>query len=581
MQGSKNTKKFAFLLAVLAISRLTAQTATAFHDYYESAGSFARCGSNLIFNSFSILNSFTNKCFVSGLQNGSFSFRNTVSKHETTVIADMIRTFENRIVYIGSAHGCDYSDTTQLNFISCLDTLGNYIFDRSYKDSATMNWMWIDGYKQIRQYPDSSFFVITDSSLCHLDKSGILLSQKKIPFGTTAFCITQKNSFVLTRWNYQGPIQICEIDSAGTLLKQDTTSFTFSKIVCRGAYYYGLTTTGYIFRYDSSLKLITSSQVAQGTRKINDFSLINDTLFCAAFHANGTLSFLTLDTGLMIVQSFDAGYSNVSPQKILCSEGSVFLLNDENNIPDHNPAISVLELFKSNLQHKVSRDIGVVQMQLDSAYTTTFTTGTVSVVTYFTNYYRMNVWIRNFGSDTVRSFVLNHKPSASPICGVVYYSQYFPLTLAPGQVIKVTTPFITSDGGACQCPAPTANYPVTIPSACFWTSVPDNQCEKDHSNDELCATVTYTATVGVQELARMAGPLKVYPNPFEGHIIVEAGDLLPKEIFVYSIHGAMLRKLKSAGSLRIVIPTQELPAGAYFVVLRTQSGELQTACIVK
>lgn len=578
MREAKITKKTALVIALISISQLlVGQMDTVFHSYYQTAGYLVKPGNNLIFNSSTLSNSFTSPNYVYGARNGKVTFQHSIIKHETTEIHDMLATPNGRAVYIGWAHGCDYMDSTQFNFITCIDTLGNTLFDWKFKDWNSVHFGQLDVFKQVKQHPNGTFYVLTDTTLFHLDQGGLMLSKTIIPTGSTAFCITPRNTFVLTRSDYFGYKGLSEIDTSGNIIRQDTCTTQFTKIVNGTNCYYARANNGCIWQFDTLLAKITDTRPQQGAHSITDLDFQNDTLFCSGYHGD-SLSVLLFNASLTAISIFDAPYTFVIPQKIVASPGSLFLFSNEQLISGRNPAVSINEMYKYNNSFNINKDVGVTNLHLDTAYRTYYTSG---MVTYYTDHYRMKVTVKNFGVNTINSFMLNHKPNASLICGVEYYHQYFPTTLLPGQSTVITTPIISSDAGACMCPLPTSNYSVSIPGVCFWTSAPDLHSDANNLNNAVCDTVNYVVTVGIDELTTDPEVVTVYPNPFEDEVILHYTGKSGATFSFYTIDGKSLNVKGALTGMQTKIPLEDLPRGIYFVLIRFEDGSARTLRLLK
>ncbi|MCL2510526.1 MAG: C25 family cysteine peptidase [Bacteroidales bacterium] len=94
-------------------------------------------------------------------------------------------------------------------------------------------------------------------------------------------------------------------------------------------------------------------------------------------------------------------------------------------------------------------------------------------------------------------------------------------------------------------------------------------------SDEKCITVKSGILVGIEQLKIENGELKIYPNPTDGELKIENGELKIENIDIYDIIGRMVANVETHGRASLhcgTIDISHLPAGVYFVRIRTENG---------
>jgi hypothetical protein len=84
----------------------------------------------------------------------------------------------------------------------------------------------------------------------------------------------------------------------------------------------------------------------------------------------------------------------------------------------------------------------------------------------------------------------------------------------------------------------------------------------------------YINTVSVLE--NEMGNIKIFPNPTTGKLRIESNELRIEEVVIFDIYG---RKQKAERG--ILIDISDLPAGVYFLRIRTEQGEVVPWRVVK
>lgn len=75
-------------------------------------------------------------------------------------------------------------------------------------------------------------------------------------------------------------------------------------------------------------------------------------------------------------------------------------------------------------------------------------------------------------------------------------------------------------------------------------------------------------------------PLSIYPNPANKYIFVEQSTNQPIELFIYNLQGILIREITSS-STQTKIEIEELPAGAYIILIKEDAKIIQQQKLIK
>jgi agmatine/peptidylarginine deiminase len=96
------------------------------------------------------------------------------------------------------------------------------------------------------------------------------------------------------------------------------------------------------------------------------------------------------------------------------------------------------------------------------------------------------------------------------------------------------------------------------------------------SNDplkpEVEISLSATIVTGINEWTIDNGELKIYPNPTDGQLIIENGELTIENVEIFDMMGKNVSRLTSHISHPISIDISHLPSGIYFLRIQTENG---------
>jgi hypothetical protein len=576
---AKITQKLCYLILFFSCFYATAQLNRSWHDHYEVPLKSSLSGSTLVFSTNNFTPGLFDSCYISGIRkNGVSVFKKKILKHEYTTVSAMRVLSDHSILVLGYARGCDYIDSSGLNFILKLDTLGNILTDVEFKNLNGTSYN-PDNLVDISEYQDSTLFAVSDSFLFRFSSGAAILQKTKLPFsGVKGFQLTNSGNLLFS--TFSGVAKLVVTDTALNVLAQDTLPDFYTKLIeTTTGNWYGLNSQKKIDRIDTNLDLIASTSSIQNTKKVTDFLLSNDTLILSVSTTLGDSSFVLLcDTALNLLQSSPIAITPLKSTSIQHSGASLFIFGEETTdaTSNHNIFTSLLEVDKFTGNGNFISDARVSLVTIDTAYTVAYYIPGPNhwLVTYF---YSMEVTVQNNGTDTLHTVTINHNPYNYPYCGFDFYSEKFSgLSLAPGQTVILQTPIIAK-GAAMPLSQPPTNT-ITI-SACFWTSAPNQRSDIDHSNDEICGTYTYITT-GLAD-QHFVDDLSVFPNPFRETITISDENSSICAIELYSADGKLIQK-KGEGDSKIKhVSAEGIAPGFYVLKLYHKDGNTQLIKLIK
>ena len=147
---------------------------------------------------------------------------------------------------------------------------------------------------------------------------------------------------------------------------------------------------------------------------------------------------------------------------------------------------------------------------------------------------KAKVWVKNKGTVALTSVKLNCFINFTIICGNLYYQKdYTNLSVAPNDSIQLSTDYIykrvyTSTNQTTI----TANY-------CIYTTLPNNENDKNISNDAICMPFIFTIPVSIKENNLDKTLVDVSPNPFNETVSLSSKQTI-KTIEIVDIYGKLL-----------------------------------------
>jgi hypothetical protein len=496
--------------------------------------------------------------YVVCVTSGTFTARNPIAVNAWLKNGRVKSTFDQHVIaVIGTDFkGCDYGGYNY--HIAKLDTLCNVIFNISLSHPVMDIVPWSDG----------SFYYTNGTSMYHYSAAGQYLSAVSLGSVAITSMAHLMNDKILLSYSDASGARFRIIDTAGTNIYDVASSQTFSKISQSpdGSIY--ALGGGRLMRFDPSLLLMYSSaSTLSSSVSITDYDWKNDSLFVTGKYNPVTPLYMILSNSLNTIYQAPTNVENAYGTGIIIGNDSkvnIITTGATSLSPSHN--FGGYFSLPQNGSIISTPDIGVTSFTALSAYFS-------NMGAWIVGNANLLVTVRNFGSQPVTEFKLNHYVyvSGTSYC-LIGLQKSFTATIMPGDSAQVTTGMFYN--------TPMSHYTFTASTVpvnlCVHTTVPDKLNDQDVSNDHLCRSVNFIVT-DLDESYESA-PLSCYPNPSSGNLNVRSS---------FEIESVSLHNLQGAVILESRIQAQEcelkdlnLSPGLYFIRINYSMGSVLRRIVI-
>lgn len=496
---------------------------------------------------------------------GRILAKHSFGTYGLTFFGRLIKTKDNALMFNGASTSSTDTGPYE-NLVVKMDTNGTVLFQ--YTQPAGDFYPEILG---ITQHADSSYYLSGKYGITHLSKSG-----QSLPFSISGF-IQNSAVIALTNGNilFHGMVNSSLrknviVTPTGSIITQQTCSNRIIKFVEYPNYILALTSAGSIEKYASNMSLQSSSALALNplNYQIKDFTTRNDSIFVCGTTANNQNPFYAvLDSIFTINYQTTAVYKGIKPTGIsITKRNTIHIVTTSST--EKSPLYTFTSVYRFKLTgtfHSTS-DVGVIGFSNVNAHMF----GNGSSGSWLTPYMEMDVTVKNFGTDTVESFYINHYVFMGGIsyCYLLLHKKVQTL-LAPGATMTVPTgTFYGQPGVVFQSGGDPAQRKGQV---CLFTSVPNQNNDRDMSNDAFCDTLVFTFT-GIETNNLFAGRVEVFPNPFQNTLTLKS-DVEIKNLEVRNALGEQQLKLELT-SKELDLNLENLSSGVYFMRVETEKGFL-------
>jgi hypothetical protein len=514
----------------------------------------------------------------SGINCGNDLYLNVVSKNGNPILKKtlsgwisnfgrLIKTNDNALAYIW-ASSVSHDVGPSAEFLVKLDTNGNELF------STKLNSVPFDSFdpkpntRSIMQHQDSTFYSLTYSDLLHFSPGGQYLSTISTPgiFSKRNLTRLQNGTIFIHGSTSSSPYVNFIINKGGTVLKQNNCQFPIEKIKQGIQYYLGLNVGGVIEKYDTSLVFLgnSSSALSPGSYTITDFDLRNDSIFATGIYGSSkNVFYVILNSNLNVIYQTISNLQGITPTGIsLPANNAVHIVSTCYSASKKEYTFSSLHKLDLNGLFNSNSNIGVIGF---SDFNTRLLKSNQTLSTPFLE---MNVIVKNFGPDTVKSFYLN---SYAIIGGIstclILLHKYHEINIAPGGTLTVTTgtfysqPFFSDT---------MKNVSKNV-NICVFTTLPNHSNDANTNNDGYCENIFMTTT-GIEKNEVTVTNFKLFPNPFNESLTIQSEENMSCYTLFNSL-GEMIREEK-LNVKEFKIQTENLVRGIYFIRIESENGLL-------
>jgi hypothetical protein len=499
------------------------------------------------------------------LQNGKEKFRVNVGSGAFFGDAQMCVLDDGAVITMCGTRrvGCDSGgDSYRLLRV---DTFGQVDWNQSY--SARL----ID----VLEWPGGKFCVATDGSVDMFDASGSQLLESTSIF----FPLSGINSIA----RYDGTRLLVNVSDQGHKFIVVDSTFETAVDMVPSAKLISMQQINdgsilaldsiRLVKYSHSLTFQISSASTLPSCTITAFTHRNDSIFVVGVDNQNQAFFAILDQQFVVLYKSVTNIENSMGTGIHVKGGRVNVLT---TAPlGKSKTHTFTGYFNTGLTGTLngSRDIGVIDVtDLEAEY---FTHYGYLGAGYFIYLMSANTTLRNHGTDTVKSFRLNHYSRGFYPYGYlnIGLNKEYSLVIPPGGTTTVHTgTFYTMFEifGNAQTQF-TANI-------CFHTSVPDHSNDINIENDQACSDLAIVYT-SLRDAPALETNVKVFPNPSSGSIAISSNQLI-REVSVFDLSGKLIMTEKS-DSYRISISTGALASGMYFLKIITDKRQIAKKIVVE
>ncbi len=450
-------------------------------------------------------------------------FRHTIPLGEYVNIKSSIKTLDNQLLIVGEyLNSCDVIGINKTCLIMKIDTIGVTQFMQTPTVTYTTGNGFAQAFTSVIQKPDSSFLVFSTDYIHQYSKLGSLTSTLSHSLGSiNASAINSNSTIIVSHSSSSSPSinSLSILDLTGAIINTSTVTNSYSKFLQNSlGDYYGFTSNHVIEKINPSLTTINTSSLSQGAFLINDFDILNDTIYACGKNASNHSAILKFDGNLTSQYINTLSNPNYNFTSISCQANSLNIVSNDwatNSALTYTLTNNSTSYFKTNLSGNINlnQDAYVMDYTVNNGYAYSLPqTNTMSPI-YSEYHYQLKVNVFNASADTLKSVYLNMLPrNFQGICGKKFYHQlYTNLSIAPNTFSTIFTNYINDETYSGSSLVAGTTY--TLSNVCFWTSSPNFKSDANHANDAYCGNVILPVTTGLKEINAETITVIAYPNP--------------------------------------------------------------------
>lgn len=477
----------------------------------------------------------------------------------------LIKTNDNAILYnIGVSSSHDAGPTSE--YLVKIDTNGNQIYSIKLNSVPYDYWDPKPNTSDFIHYQDNTYYLLQFGQLLHYASGGQLLDTIISPgiTGRRTICNLSNGNLLIYGSTNSSPNVNFIISANGTLIKQNNCQFPIEKMIESSTHYYGLNVNGIIEKYDTSLVFQgnSSGALSPGSYTITDFVLRNDSVFVTGISGTTKNPFYAiLNSNLNVIYQTTSSLQGVMPTGIgLPTNNAVHIVSTCYSASKKEYSFS--SLHKLNLSGVLNSNSNIGVIGFSNYNTHLIKTGPLCKP-----YLEMYATVKNFGTDTVKSFYLNS--FADNMGGIQYclylLHKYQQVSLPPDGTLSVPTgsfysQFFFSD---------TSKYESKNINVCVFTSIPNNSNDTDINNDAYCENILMTTT-GIEKNEWRMIETKIFPNPFQDSFSIYSNENI-KRYILYSSLGEIIKEETVSGK-EFMIESENLSSGIYYIRIEGEKG---------
>jgi hypothetical protein len=488
-------------------------------------------------------------------ESGKIIFKRRLTFNDFNTPQNIHSTRAKRLILYGVSSRCNAGETAA-NFIVIADTNGVI---QATTTSQTMVNGSLAKFIDFVEYPDSSFYFLSESQLFHYSKTLTFVSSVAhgLAFATT-MTLRNNGNFVIHGKTSALVAKNIEITSTGTQVNSQNASsdLIFIRTATSGNFF-GLTTNGSIQKLSSGLLSTGNSSLSLSPTNIRAFTLRNDTIFFVDLNNTNNPAYGLMNENFTIFSVSASTYRNIFPNAITINNRNRIniLSTATSSMSTNNTFVSFFQ-FQRNSNFFTTPDIGVSNFTITNTLLYTPFSSSIPV--------NMNVTVKNYGTDTIKGFYLN-APGTQKTCGFDLFHKRYQNIIPPNGSVVVQTG--------------TINYPLTstvtqasgflfVTNICIFTTIPSSKNDVYIDNDHFCQAIGLR--VGMEENNPTVSTLYAYPNPFNQDFEIKSEEEI-RGIQIFDAYGKLVREMAVRAN-EINITFTEFSGGFYIVKIETEKG---------
>jgi hypothetical protein len=397
------------------------------------------------------------------------------------------------------------------DFIAKVDTNGAIIFKQFIQSS----WVFSTYIRDIASAPDNSIYGVSDSTFEKYSNNGLLIFSTYPGLNNIKSIYALANGNVIIHGKIGSATVNAEYDPINdVIVAQQNTTYSISKFEkAANGNIIALSGAGELISYDSGLNFLTNASILTNSNvSISDFVTRHDSIFSTGTHVPSNSPFYgVLNSNFSLLNYSQVLYKGVRPSGIaITNKNKINILTNGSSSSFQNVTFTSLYHFPIYDGFSSLQDIGVVGVNAQN-----------SVIRYASmnsSIVDMEVIVKNFGVDSVKSFYLNNY-FAGTFCPFRLHKSY-QVTIPPGATVSIQTGSFGINAGFVPIPAPEPGT-ITKVKMCIFTTVPNASNDVEIDNDSYCDSVLFTVT-GISENSLLEQSIQVYPNPSSNGFTIDS-----------------------------------------------------------
>ena len=445
---------------------------------------------------------FTPVYFMKYNQAGNEIWRKSISLMEFGALNQILLSQDGNYLLAGGFRPCDLG--YGIAFLQKINPSGTAVWTRQYILAKTFAGAAI---QESAELQNGSILSRADSLLFHVSPSGDSLWTVNPQRGMLYSIIVNKQNQFLAGTSSG----ILRTDSTGKQIAFYSFPGPVKSLAQAADYsYYFISGLSFIHT-DSAFQVIASKSLGAQFSSVLSCKWNNNGGCVAGIDSlSKQTRVLSLDWTFGQIQTFLFLDTPVHINGFACHDSIIILAGHEQaGTQSESPLLKSFSYGGINNASK--SDAGILSIKADTVMWIQLT-GTAPLE--YEVAFRLQVTVKNFGTDTLHNLTLNAHSNVTAVCeSYNYFQNFFGLNLLPGDSVTLKTSVIQEGYYSFA-----GNNPVI--SFCLWTAAPNQRLDINHANDRNCGNITVPFNVGIAAHAKLH-KLIISPDPANSQIKID------------------------------------------------------------